>query len=56
MVYDYEDGLKDHCIDDPLWAADKIEELEAEVAQLRNELLAQTNHLRNKPTMYYGYK
>jgi regulator of replication initiation timing len=32
------------------------DELKAEVAQLRNELLAQTNHLRSKPTMYYGYK
>ncbi len=25
--YDYEDCLRDHCVDDPLWAADEIERL-----------------------------
>lgn len=23
--YDYEDGLRDRCVNDPLWAADEIE-------------------------------
>ena len=30
--YDYEDGLRDHCVDDPLWAADEIERLRGVIA------------------------
>lgn len=35
--YDYEDGLRDHCVDDPLWAADEIERLRAENARSLKE-------------------
>ena len=42
--YDYEDGLRDHCVDDPLWAADEIERLRAEVKVLHDVLPLPPGH------------
>lgn len=51
--YDYEDGLRDRCVNDPLWAADEIEELRSEIQRLRQDIHALTH--RPAPT-YYGYR
>lgn len=52
--YDYEDGLRDHCVNDPLWAADEIESLREELQQMRNAFIDMTQYKQIKT--YYGYK